>query len=517
MARQKSEDPIVPEGSRKASPTEHSARGGKGVPVEQETGQLGLPLATAECPKGAAGRHPADRSARRATRAVPKASVKSPMTLSATMESVVEHLDEALAHVARNRGAPGADGRTIGDVQSNWAAERLRLERRLRSGEYWPGEIRRVLIPKPGGGERELGIPNVVDRVVQESVRLVLQPVFEPGFHASSHGFRPGRSCHTALAEANQYVADGHTWVVDIDLSRFFDRVNHQRLMARVSREIDDRGLLVLLGRLLKASVLLPDGVVTRTDEGVPQGGPLSPLLSNIVLDELDQELCRRGHRFTRYADDVAIFVRSERAGERVLQSLTRFIEGRMRLRVNTAKSAVRRPSEGNYLGFCQRVCADGAVETLLSERTMRRAKEKIRSLTPRNWGGSLRSCLARLERYFTGWFAYFGVCSPRARSQLRTLDGRARRRIRALQLKHWKRKRTIVRHLNRMKYSRKVAPRIYGGRRSWWDMSNAGVVTHRLSTQWMKERGLTSLVSRYDARHNTPMEAPAQLRFEWG
>ena len=304
MTRQKSENPVVPEGRRKSSPIAAPGRGGKGVPVNREMEQPGLPLATAENPKGTARMRPADRSAKPSSHAVPKASVLDENGPSTAMDSVIASLDEALGHVARNKGAPGPDGLTIAEVQQNWPAIRDRLASHLRLDTYRPGRSRRKEIAKPGGGSRALSIPNVADRVVQEAIRLVLQPVFEPGFHASSHGFRPKRSCHTAVAQARIYVADGNDWVVDIDLSKFFDRVNHQRLLARVAGKVDDRLLMRTLSRILRSSVVMPEGVLCRSDEGVPQGGPLSPLLSNIVLDELDHELARRGHCFTRYADD---------------------------------------------------------------------------------------------------------------------------------------------------------------------------------------------------------------------
>ena len=514
MTRQKSESSIVPEGRRKSASTE-GTRGGKGAPVNEEMGQLGLPLATAANPKGA-GAHgignlfPAKRAL------VPKASVKSPMTPSATLDSVIECLDEALAHVVRNKGAPGPNGRSVEVVRKDWPRTRRRLGRQLRAGSYQPGPVRRVEIPKPGGGVRGLGIPDVEDRVVQEAIRRCLQPLFEPGFHGSSHGFRPKRSCHTALSEAQKYVEAGHSVVVDLDLSKFFDRVNHQRLMARVGRRISDRGLLVLLGRLLRTSVLLPDGVLVRTEEGVPQGGPLSPLLSNIVLDELDWELERRGHRFVRYADDVAIFVGSERSGERVMQSITRFIEGRMRLKVNAEKSSVRYPSEGNFLGFRLEQLPDGSTEVRLSDRTMKRALARIRELTPRGWGQSMASCITRLNQYFRGWLGFFGVCSPSVKRKLKKLESRARRRLRAIQLKQWKRKRTIVRRLNRMKYSRKVSKNIYRGRRGWWSLSMEGVVNYRLNNQWFHDQGFIALVDRYQSRA-LPEVAPTQQALPWG
>jgi group II intron reverse transcriptase/maturase len=354
------------------------------------------------------------------------------------------------------------------------------------------------MIPKPGGGKRALSIPNVVDRVVQQALLSAMRGQFEPDFSAHSHGFLRGRSCHTAIAEAREYVSEGYDVVVDIDLSKFFDRVNHQRLMARVERKVDDRAVLRLLGRVLRSSAMLPDGVVMQTEEGVPQGGPLSPLLSNIVLDELDIELEERGHRFVRYADDLAVFVRSERAGQRVMESLTRFIERRMRLQVNVEKSSVRRPDEGNLLGFRLVRGPDGAVEIDLSDRTMKRAHARIRELTPRNWGGSLRRCLFRLNRYLDGWYCFFGVCTQIARRRFTELDGRARRRVRAIQLRQWKRKRTIVRKLNRIKYSRKVGSNVYRGRRGLWALSGNGVVSHRLTSHWMQERGLESLLHRH-------------------
>ncbi len=515
MARQKSEDSIVSEGRRKASPTER-ARGEKGVPVNQEMGQLGLPLVTAASPRGSVRRRDGDRSSSTPPTTVPKTSVKTSKTPSATLESVIEHLDEAFDRVERNKGAPGPDGRRVQDVREDWTRIRRSLAHSLRSGSYTPGLIRRVQIPKPTGGVRQLGIPNVVDRVVQESIRRCVQSTFEPGFHGSSHGFRPKRSCHTALAEAQEHVEAGRHWVVDLDLSKFFDRVNHQRLMARVSRKVQDRPLLVLIGQLLKASVVLSSGVHVRTDEGVPQGGPLSPILSNIVLDELDWEMERRGYRFVRYADDVAIFVGSERAGTRVMQSVTRFIEGRMRLKVNADKSSVRRPNQGNFLGFRLAIEPDGSTKVCLSERTLKRASARIRELTPRNWGGAFTACIARLNRYLTGWFGYFGVCSIDCRAKLRQLDARTRRRLRALKLKQWKRKRTIIRHLNRMKFSKKVARNVYKGQRSWWALSRDGVVSHRLNNQWFIEQGHYALERRLVERKLTKV-APAQQSFGWG
>ena len=276
---------------------------GKAIPVEETAVQLRLPIATAENPKGATRRKARDRLG--AIRAgAPKAIDKTGTAAPATMEEVAKRLTDALLKVASNKGAPGPDGQTIEALADQWSVVLPRLQADLLAGRYQPGGIRRVFIPKAGGGQRGLGIPDVVDRVVQEAVRQVLEPLWEPTFHPSHHGFRPGRSCHTAIAEAKTHVEDGYEWCVDLDLEKFFDLVCHQRLTAKLAERVGDRRLLGLIGRMLKAEVVLPDGVQIASEQGVPQGGPLSPLLSNVVLDELDRELDRRGHRFVRYADD---------------------------------------------------------------------------------------------------------------------------------------------------------------------------------------------------------------------
>jgi RNA-directed DNA polymerase len=345
----------------------------------------------------------------------------------------------------------------------------------------------------------------------------VLEPLYEPTFHASSHGFRPGRSCHTAIAEAKRHLEEGYEWVVDLDLEKFFDRVNHQRLMARLAERVRDRSLLVLVGRMLKAKVVMPDGVVVSTDEGVPQGGPLSPLLSNIVLDELDRELERREHRFVRYADDSNIYVRSERAGQRVMASVVRFIEGRMRLKVNASKSAVARPEERHFVGFRLRSEPhDGEVEVLLSKRSEELLDARIRELVPRNWGNTLNACIHQLNVYLLGWLGFFGVCSAGVEKALQTRDAHIRRRLRALVLKQWKRKRTMARRLIQLGVKPKTAWKTYEGHRSWWALSHAPAVDRGLRNAYFAERGLVSLAETWRERTQR-ITAPAQLTLALG
>ena len=344
-------------------------------------------------------------------------------------------MQRALRQVRRNRGAPGVDGMTVAQlpkyIKKHWPA----IRGQLLEGSYRPQPVLRKEIPKASGGVRELGIPIVLDRLIQQAVMQVLQEEWDPSFSELSFGLRPGRSAHQAVTRAQQFLRDGYDWVVDLDLERFFDRVVHDVLMSRVRRRVDDRRVLKLIHRHLRSGVMLGSGFVATT-EGVPQGGPLSPLLSNLLLDELDRELEKRGHRFVRYADDVTIYVRSERAGKRVLASVRRFLEKRLKLRVNEEKSAVDRPWRRTLLGFSF-VRWDSRIR--VSAKALKTLKRRIRSLTRRTRGRTLQGIIDEVRKYLLGWLAYFGV--NEVPSPLRDLDQWIRRRPRCYCWKQWGRR----------------------------------------------------------------------------
>ena len=510
MVQQKSENGIVSQTRRKAGETERGKLnhpwGEKAVSVNERWIQLELPFGKVD----KSGKPPESSTPRVNDRStaqreeVPMTKENEERNSIATMEQLITLLRPAFSKVASNKGAPGSDRQTIKDVEKDLDRILTQLSEDLMEGNYIPGNIRRVYIPKASGDKRGLGIPNVIDRIVQEAIRQLIEPIYEPFFHSSSHGFRPNRSCHTAIEEAIGYIEEGKEWVVDLDLEKYFDTVNHDRLLSKLREDIHDRRIHRLIKLMLKAKVVMPDGVITRTDEGVPQGGPLSPLLSNIVLDELDRELTRRGHQFVRYADDCNIYVKSERAGHRVMESITRFIEQRLRLKVNREKSAVSRTGQRHFLGFhLRRDPLEGEVQVSLSKRSKKRIRERIKELTPRNWGVNLKTCINRLNRYIKGWFGFFRICT--SKGEFSTLDGRIRRRLRCFLLKQWKRKRTIARKLIQRGSNRKSTwKRVYMNSRSWWSLSRDLVVHRGLRNAYFAEEGLASLVELWEAKRSS-------------
>lgn len=386
------------------------------------------------------------------------------------MELVVErqNLMAALNRVRSNKGSPGIDGMTVGELAAYLKDNWLRIREDLLAGRYQPQPVRRVVIPKPGGGERELGIPTVLDRFIQQALLQVLQPRFDPTFSDASYGFRPGRRAHDAVRRAQGYVASGRRVVVDVDLEKFFDRVNHDVLMGRLEHRIADKRVLGLIRRYLTAGMMAGVAVSARL-EGTPQGGPLSPLLANVLLDEVDKELERRGHAFVRYADDLNVYVRSLAAGERVMTALRRLLAG-LRLRVNETKSTVAPAIDRQFLGFSFWVAKGGVVKRRIAPKALARLKIRVRELTRRNGGRSLGDVAQDLGRYLRGWLAYFSFTEmPTA---LADLDRWIRHRLRAIQLKQWKRGTTVFRELTARGVKRGPAAKVAMHTRRWWRTS---------------------------------------------
>ena len=411
----------------------------------------------------------------------------------ALMERICEpaNLNRAYKRVKSNRGSPGIDGMTVAELAPWLKAHGEELVASLLDGSYEPEPVRGVEIPKPGGGVRQLGIPTVKCRFVQQAILQVLDPLLDPTFSESSYGFRPGRSAHQALRKASEYVAEGRLIVVDMDLEKFFDRVNHDVLMERLARRIADKRLLRIVRRLLEAGIM-KDGVVIERYEGTPQGGPLSPLLANLLLDELDKELERRGHRFCRYADDCNIYVKSKAAGERVMASVTRFLEKRLRLRVNRTKSAVAFVGERKFLGY--RLLAGGRLT--IAPESLERAKGRIREITRRNRGVSLGRMISELNSFLTGWVTYFRHAS--AKGHLERMDEWIRRKLRCVRLKQRKRGRSITDFLSSLGVPRQRARSLGGSGRGWWRKAATPQATEAMSLQWFKKQGLVSLTERY-------------------
>ena len=405
-----------------------------------------------------------------------------------------DNLARALRRVEQNAGAAGIDGMRADELRRwlhvHWRDVRAQLD----AGIYRPRPVRRVTIPKLSGGTRLLGVPTALDRLIQQALLQVLTPVFDPHFHDASFGFRPGRSARQAVEAARQSVADGAAWVVDVDLDAFFDRVQHDGLMARVARRVDDKQVLRLVRCFLAAGVVA-DGVRQPSEEGTPQGSPLSPLLGNVMLDDLDWELDKRGHRFVRYADDLMVYVGSERAGQRVIASIVQYAEARLKLRVNREKSAVARATRRPFLGFGF-LYRDGQVQVRVDPNARRRAKEHLRELTSRRWGVSMERRIRELNRFTVGWTAYFAYAdTPRPFADL---DEWLRRRLRQVRWKEWKRYRTRSRNLRALGIPERAAREWAGSRKGYWRIAGSAVLNRALPNAYWQELGLAGFSDPY-------------------
>jgi RNA-directed DNA polymerase len=401
------------------------------------------------------------------------------------------NLRKALARVRRNKGSPGVDGMSTEDLPAYLREHWARLRSELLTGLYQPQPVKRVEIPKPGGGKRQLGIPTVLDRFIQQALLQVLQPQIDPSFSSQSYGFRPGRSAHDAVCQAQRYVQAGRRWVVDVDLEKFFDRVNHDILMGRLAQRVEDGRVLRLIRRYLGAG-MFAHGVVVERHEGTPQGGPLSPLLANVLLDEVDRELERRGHRFVRYADDCNVYVGSQRAGERVGR-LLRKLYAKLKLRVNEAKSAVAPATQRKLLGYSFWRGPAGTVKRRVAPKAKAAMKERVREITRRNGGRSMMQVMGTLRGYLYGWREYFKLADTPG--VFRELDQWIRHRLRALQLKQWKRGRTIYRELRARGMSKINASRVAANARRWWKNS-AMSLNAALPNRYFDELGLPRLAT---------------------
>ena len=402
---------------------------------------------------------------------VAERNAENPAQTEGLMEEILDpgNLKEALKRVKANKGSAGVDRMTVDELTDYLRKHWPEIRDQLLSGTYKPQPVMRVEIPKPAGGVRKLGIPVVVDRWIQQAVMQVLQGIWDRTFSENSYGFRPSRSARQAVGRAQEHLAAGYTWVVDLDLEKFFDRVNHDKLMGRLAKRITDKRVLKLTRAILNAGVM-EKGLVSPVDEGTPQGGPLSPLLSNIVLDELDRELERRGHRYVRYADDCNIYVHSECSGKRVMESITSFISKKLKLKVNSEKSAVARPWERKFLGFS--FTAKEPQRRRIAPKAMERFKGRVRDLTRRTRGVSLEAMVKELTVYLRGWHGYFGFCQTP--SVFEDLDSWTRRKLRCVVWKQWKRGRTRYKELRKRGVNEVLAAKTAGSPHGPWRLSQS-------------------------------------------
>jgi RNA-directed DNA polymerase len=410
-----------------------------------------------------------------------------------------ENLLAAMKRVESNKGSHGVDGMSVKSlrehIKQNWPTIRKALE----EGTYQPSPVRRVEIPKPNGdGVRLLGIPTVVDRLLQQAIAQVLTPLFDPQFSEHSYGFRPNRRGHDAVKKARAYMTKGYRFVVDLDLAKFFDRVNHDRLMMKLAEKIEDKNVLSLIRKYLQSGVMM-NGLIQPTLEGAPQGGPLSPLLSNIVLDELDRELEKRGHYFVRYADDCNIYVKTRKSGERVKASVTEFIETKLKLKVNQAKSAVDRPWKRKFLGFSFSV--DKKPKVRVAKQSLQKAKAKIREITSRKKPMKMEERIKELNQYLVGWCGYFALADTT--SIFQELDSWIRRRLRMCLWKQWKKPKTKVKRLVSLGVPKDKAFEWGNTRKGYWRIACSPILHRTLDNQYWKSNGLKSLMDRYNSLRN--------------
>ncbi len=405
-----------------------------------------------------------------------------------------ENLILALKRVERNKGSHGVDEMSVQNLRAHIMDHWTSIRGQLEEGTYYPQPVRRVKIPKPNGGMRELGIPTVLDRFIQQAIAQVLTTIYDPTFSEHSYGFRPNRRGHDAVREARGYIKDGYRWVIDMDLEKFFDKVHHDRLMRTLSQRVKDARVLKLIRRYLQAGIM-DGGIVQPNMEGTPQGGPLSPLLSNIVLDELDKELEKRGLRFVRYADDCNIYVRSRRAGLRVMKSITEFIEGKLKLKVNEQKSAVDRPWKRKFLGFSF-TFHKGNPKIRVSKESIKRFKHHVRELTSRKRSMNMRDRIEKLNRYLVGWLGYYQLAETP--TIFEALDGWIRRRFRMIRWKEWKKAKTKYKNLMKLGIKKGKAWEWANSRKAYWRIAKSPILSRALGNQYWLEQGLKSLSKRY-------------------
>ncbi|MEK5400478.1 group II intron reverse transcriptase/maturase [Paenibacillus sp. FSL K6-2859] len=410
-----------------------------------------------------------------------------------------ENLLQALKRVEANKGSHGVDGMSVKSLREHIVQNWQTLRQAIEEGIYEPSPVRRVEIPKPGGGGvRLLGIPTVTDRMIQQAIAQVLTPLFDPEFSDHSYGFRPRRRGHDAVKKARAFMKEGYRFVVDLDLEKFFDRVNHDRLMMKISAKVKDKKVLLLIRKYLQSGVM-ENGLVNTTTEGTPQGGPLSPLLSNIVLDELDKELEKRGHRFVRYADDCNIYVKTPRAGERVKASVIRFIETRLKLKVNQAKSAVDRPWRRKFLGFS--FSSDKEPKVRIAKQSLQKAKARIREITSRKKAMRMEERIQELNRYLMGWHGYFSLADTP--SAFKAMDMWIRRRLRMCLWKQWKNPRTKVKRLISLGVPKDIAYEWGNTRKGYWRIAGSPILQRALNNQYWESNGLKSVLDRYNSLRN--------------